>query len=82
MAKQVTIKITSKASYVIVDGDEAFVSRALRDTTEGASYAAILYAAGEVCSDGVKTPEITAEFRDDNGDTVFSFYSSGKWEVV
>lgn len=82
MAKQVTIKIISKASYKIMEAGMEFMSIALRDTTEGALYAATLYDAGEICSDGIKAQETLAEFRDDIGDTVFSFYSSGRWEVV
>lgn len=78
MSQQVTIKILSNEPYPI----GIFESYALQDTTVGKSYQATLYEGGELCSDGVMCQEPTAEFIDDVGDSVFSFASSGRWEVV
>lgn len=79
MSKKVKIRVTSSAPYRCRGNIVA--SRALRDTTVGKVYDAVLYEQGEVDSEGDRCDERGVLFKDDKGDSVYSFVGGG-WEVV
>ena len=78
MAKQVIIKILDNSSYVI----GFMTTHCLRDTTVGKEYAATFYKAGETDSEGDHCDRDGVLFKDDAGDTVYSFDGYERWEVV
>ena len=79
MSKKVKIRVTSTAPYHIPG--ELFASTSLRDTTGGKVYDAVLYERGEVDSEGDRCTSSGVLFKDDKGDSVYSFVGGG-WEVI
>jgi hypothetical protein len=79
MSEQVKIRVTNNGPYLT--DVMMFPSKALRDTTVGKVYEAVLYDQGEIDSEGDRCDYPGVLFKDDTGESVYSFVGGG-WEVV